>query len=117
MSYQGSYTAYSDEEDGANAKGDWLDSKSKGKNNNKEWVIQNVDGITRFDVVFSPSKLKYEQAERDSPNGRYKPSPPNSIADGINPVYLVLFALDSDVTVPEHKRMQFGIFQYQPNVF
>ena len=35
----------------------------------KDWVIQNVDGITRFDVVFSPSKLRYEEAERETPKG------------------------------------------------
>ena len=44
-------------------------SHKKEERSKKEWVVQNVNGITRFDVVFSPSKFKYEEAERDSPKG------------------------------------------------
>ena len=44
-------------------------SYNKGERSSKEWVVHNVNGITRFDVVFSPSKFKYEEAERDTPKG------------------------------------------------
>ncbi|XP_065054654.1 interaptin-like [Rhopilema esculentum] len=36
----------------------------------RDWVVQNMNGITRFDVVFSPTKSRYQEAEREYTQGR-----------------------------------------------
>ena len=68
-SYHGNYTTYSDGEEKMQTGNNKSQNKDENTSKGKDWVVQNVNGITRFDVVFSPSKFKYEEAERDVPKG------------------------------------------------
>lgn len=69
--YRGIYGTYTDEDDSTQTIDNRLCIKDGNQKAGKDWVIQNVDGITRFDVIFSPSERGYEEAERDLPKGRF----------------------------------------------
>ena len=40
----------------------------------RDWVVQNMNGITRFDVVFSPTQSRYQEAEREYSQGNLSES-------------------------------------------
>ena len=69
MSYDGSSTKYSGGDEQHQIVRNRSHNAEESMSKKKDWLIQNVNGITRFDVVFSPSKFKYEEAEREIPKG------------------------------------------------
>lgn len=57
-----------DEENHLKSSGYFTGPKGGNSRDSRDWIVQNMDGITRFDVVFSSPKNMHEKPERDTPS-------------------------------------------------
>ena len=57
-----------EEENHLTSSGYFARSKNGNSRDRRDWIVQNMDGITRFDVVFSSPKNTHEEPERETPS-------------------------------------------------